>query len=62
MGGQVPAPAGGTKIAAIISMEDLILLERMRRRREQIRAEPMPSDPAKVGIAMARSIERELFG
>jgi len=43
-------------------MEDLFLLERMRRRRDQIRAEPIPSDPAKVGIAMARSIERELFG
>ncbi len=51
----------GRKIAAIVSIDDLILLERIRRRRDEIRSEQVPSDPSKVGLAMARSLEWEQF-
>ena len=51
----------GRKIAAIVSMDDLALLQRMKRRREEIRAEEVPNDPSKVGEAMARSLKSELF-
>ena len=50
----------GRKIAAIISIDDLIRLERMRRRRDEIRSEPVPTDPAKIGEVMAKSLEWEL--
>jgi len=51
----------GKKIAAIVSIDDLILLERIRRRRDEMRAEQVPSDPAKIGQAMARCLEWEEF-
>ena len=53
----------GRKVAAIVSIDDLILLERTRRRRDEIRAEQVPSDPSKIGQVLARSLEwEELFG
>jgi prevent-host-death family protein len=51
----------GRKIAAIVSIDDLVFLERMRRRRDEIRAEQVSSDPSEIGRAMARSLEWELF-
>jgi prevent-host-death family protein len=52
----------GSKIAAIVSIDDLIFLERMRQRRDEIRAEKVPSDPSEIGRALARSLELELLG
>jgi prevent-host-death family protein len=51
----------GRKIAAIVSIDDFILLERIRRRRDEMRAEQVPSDPSKIGHAIARSLEWEEF-
>jgi hypothetical protein len=51
----------GRKIAAIVSIDDLVFLERMRQRRDKIRAEKVPPDPSEIGRALARSLEWEQF-
>jgi prevent-host-death family protein len=51
----------GRKIAAIVSMDDLALLQRMKRRREEIRAAEVPNDVSKIGEAMAAHLKWELF-
>jgi hypothetical protein len=53
--------ARGRKIAAIISIEDLELLERMRQRRDEARRQKLPTDQSKVGAALAEQTRRELF-
>ena len=51
----------GRKIAAIISIEDHELLERMRQRRAEARRQKLPTDQSKVGAALAEQTRRELF-
>jgi prevent-host-death family protein len=50
----------GLKVAAIVSFEDLRLLIRMQKKREELRRRPMPSDPALVGPALAQKLQDEL--
>ena len=50
----------GHPVAAVISIEDLAFLERMRRMRDALRRQPVPSDPTQVGPALARKLEDEL--
>jgi prevent-host-death family protein len=47
------------KIAAFISLEDLIFLERMKKRRAAARAEKEPTDPDQVHAWVIRRSEAE---
>ena len=51
----------GRKIAAIISISDLAFLEAMRHRRDEALKEELPQDQTKIGAALARRLEQELF-
>ena len=51
----------GNKIAAIVSFEDVVFLERMKRRREEVRNAPLPTDPEKIGAAIAKKYEQEML-
>jgi len=51
----------GRKIAAIISIEDLEFLEKMRQRRDEARGYTPPADQSKVGAALADQPRRKLF-
>ena len=51
----------GRKIAAIISMGDLAFLETMRRRRDEVMSEDVPSGQEEIGPAMARRLRWDLF-
>ncbi len=51
----------GRKIAAIISIVDLELLETMKQRREEALAEKLPANQSQVGSAMARRLGWEIF-
>jgi prevent-host-death family protein len=51
---------GGQKIAAIISIEDLLLLIRARRKREEIPARALPANVDKIGPAMAQLLKDEI--
>ena len=51
----------GSKIAAIISIQDLDLLERMRQRRDEARRRELPKDQSQVGPALAQRLHWELF-
>jgi prevent-host-death family protein len=51
----------GRKIAAIISIWDLALLERMKQLRENVWKEEVPDDISKIGEAQARSLKWEIF-
>ena len=51
----------GFKVAAVISIDDLYFLERMRDRRAAAMAEELPKDPELIGPAIARRLWRELF-
>jgi prevent-host-death family protein len=50
----------GHPVAAVISIEDLAFLSRMRRMRDAQRRQPVPSDPTQVGPALAQKLEDEL--
>jgi prevent-host-death family protein len=50
----------GRQIAAVVSIEDLSRLQRMRLRKKEIGMEEVPTDPSKIGQAMARSLKWEL--
>jgi prevent-host-death family protein len=53
----------GTKIAAIISLVDLVFLENMKKRREEIMTENVPDGPDDVGPEMGRRLGWEfIFG
>jgi prevent-host-death family protein len=49
------------KVAAVVSVEDLKLLMRMQKKREELRNRPMPSDPEKVGLELAARLREEMF-
>jgi hypothetical protein len=51
----------GRKIAAIISLVDLVFLENMKKRREEIMTENVPDDMGEVGPAMGRRLKWEIF-
>ncbi len=51
----------GLNLAAIISIEDLNLLERMKTRREIARSRGLPDDLSKVGAAIAQRLNDEMF-
>jgi prevent-host-death family protein len=51
----------GTKIAALISLEDLIFLVRMKAREEEILNEEVPEDSEGIGRAQARRLQCQLF-
>jgi prevent-host-death family protein len=51
----------GRKIAAIVSIDDLVLLERMRQRRDEAVAQELPKDQSQIGAAIAERLRRELF-
>ena len=51
----------GRKIAAIISIEDLALLLKMKRRRDEVMKEKLPSDQSLIGPTLARRLQWELF-
>ncbi len=51
----------GFNIAAIISIDDLNLLQRMKTRRDIVRRRPLPSDPLKIGRAIGQRLHDELF-
>jgi prevent-host-death family protein len=49
------------KVAALISIDDLAFLERMRERRDTARAQELPKDPEKIVDAVAERLKQELF-
>ena len=49
-----------TKLAAVISFDDLLFLERMKQRRAEAMSEEPPRDPAQVGAYLARKLEAEM--
>ena len=51
----------GRKMAAIISLEDLAFLERMKKHRDTALSEKVPTDTPGAGRASARRLELELF-
>jgi prevent-host-death family protein len=51
----------GRKIAGLVSFSDLVFLEKMKARKAELMAIPLPKDPAKVGPALAEKLNRELF-
>jgi prevent-host-death family protein len=51
----------GRKIAAIISLDDLMFLENMKKRREEIMTENVPDDMENVGPEMGRRFKWEMF-
>jgi prevent-host-death family protein len=51
----------GRRIAAIISIVDLVFLERMKKRKYEAMKENLPADQSLVGPAMARRLYQELF-
>ena len=48
------------KVAAIVSFEDLLFLDRMKRRRAEALREPPPHDQTKIGAWLARQLEEEI--
>ena len=51
----------GEKVAAIIPFDDLAFFMRMKRKRDEMRSRPMPSDPEQVGLELARRLREEVF-
>ncbi len=51
----------GNRIAAIVSFDDVVFLERMKRRREEVLNVPLPSDPEKIGAAIAEKYKNEML-
>jgi prevent-host-death family protein len=51
----------GRKTAAIISIPDLVFLETMKQRKEEVMSEIVPEDVEEVGPAMARRLKWEIF-
>ncbi len=51
----------GRKTAAIISLVDLMFLENMKKRREEIMTENVPDDMGEVGPEMGRRLKWEIF-
>jgi prevent-host-death family protein len=51
----------GYKIAALVSLEDLVFLVKMRAREKEILDEKVPEDSQGIGKAMARRLQWELF-
>jgi prevent-host-death family protein len=51
----------GLEVAAIVSLDDLRLLMRMRKKREELRNRPMPSGSEEVGRELAARLREEWF-
>jgi prevent-host-death family protein len=51
----------GRTIAAIISIDDLALLKRMKQRRDEAMMQKLPADQNEIGPAIARRLKWELF-
>ena len=51
----------GRKLAAIISLADLVFLENMKKRREEIMTENVPDDMDNIGPEMGRHLKWEIF-
>jgi len=51
----------GRKIAAVISLVDLIFLENMKQRREEIMSEEVPDTVEGAGPGMGQRLKWELF-
>ncbi len=51
----------GRKIAAIVSMDDLTFLEKMKQRRDEAMRERLPTEQSGIGPAIAQRVYWELF-
>ena len=51
----------GRKIAGLVLYGDLLFLEKMKARKAELMAMPIPDDPAQVGPALAEKLRQELF-
>jgi prevent-host-death family protein len=51
----------GRTVAAVISLDDLAELQRMKHLKEDVWNEDIPDDTSKIGEAIARSLKWEIF-
>ena len=45
----------------MVSYSDLLFLVKMKARKAELMAIPLPKDPGKVGQALAEKLKREMF-
>jgi prevent-host-death family protein len=51
----------GKKVAGIVSISDLVFLDRMKRRRAEALGRGPPADPSRAGSHLAQRLADELF-
>ena len=51
----------GSRIAGIVSFDDLVFLERMKRRRAQVLRTPVSGGPGDIGPALAERLRLEMM-